>query len=479
MNKTVVNIFLFLTTLLSSAPAFSKVKLRSIWGSDMVLQQNSEVVISGTAKNASKVYVTASWNAGKREMVYADKEGQFQVKLSTPKGSEKYYSICFDDGETLCLNNILIGEVWFCSGQSNMEMPVKGFRGQPVTGSLEAIATAKAERKIRLFTVKNAWSTKPTFNGVEGKWTTVGPEAVAEFSAAAYFFANKLNQTIDVPIGIINCSWSMSKIEAWMSKEMLTGFPAIAMPDVNQKEFGWTAGTPTLLFNAMVQPWKGFAIKGMLWYQGEANTPDPQLYKKLFPEMLKGYRAFFNQDKMPFYFVQLAPWKSEHKDSLDWALFRQVQLELSQELQHVGMVHTGDVGDEIFIHPPGKKQVGERLALWALVDAYGVKGFSPTGPVFQSAVVKDSTIEVTYKYGEAGLNPENATIDGFEIAGSDGHFLPAQAVIINATSVVKVWNDAVTAPVQVRYCFRNYKTGNLINNFGLPAAPFTYNLRNN
>ncbi|GAO44076.1 hypothetical protein FPE01S_03_01160 [Flavihumibacter petaseus NBRC 106054] len=476
MIRNVAGMVLLAATLLFNATAYSRVTLRTIWGDNIVIQQNSEILISGTANRASKVVVTASWNPGKRVVVYADKDGSFQAKLLTPKGSQQYYQVCFDDGETLCLNNILVGDVWFCSGQSNMEMPVKGFRGQPVTGSLDAIVTAKATRSIRLFTVKNAWSTTPAFNSVEGKWSAAGPEAVADFSAAAYFFANKLNQVVDIPIGIINCSWSMSKIEAWMSREMLAGFPAIAMPDPEQKEFGWTAGTPTLLFNAMVQPWQGFPVRGMLWYQGEANTGNPQLYKKLFPEMLKGYRAFFHQQQMPFYFVQLAPWKSDHKDSLDWAQFRQVQLELSQELTHVGMVHTVDLGDEVFIHPPRKKEVGERLALWALADAYGVKGFTPTGPVFQSASVKDGAVEVTFKYGEFGLNPENAPVEGFEIAGSDGHFLPAQAVVINATAVVKVWNEAVSMPVQVRYCFRNYKTGNLVNNFALPAAPFSYTL---
>lgn len=467
---------LIVTGMLAGNPAFSKVRLASFWSDNMVLQQNSTVVIRGTARPNAKLYFSASWNVGKTVMVLTGSNGQFEISLKTPKGSGKKFTVCFDDGERLCLSNILIGDIWFCSGQSNMEMPVKGFRGQPVHGSLDAIVTAKASRNIRLFTVKDAWSTKPLADGIEGKWTSAGPEDVAGFSAVGYFFANKLNQSIDIPIAVIDCSWSMSKIEAWMSQEMLADFPSIKMPDPAQKEFGWTAGTPTLLYNGMVYPWKGFPIKGMLWYQGEANTPDPQLYKKLFTEMLNGYRRFFNDDKMPFYFVQLAPFGAGNKDSLDWARFRQAQLELSAELQNTGMAHTSDLGDEVFIHPPQKREVGERLALLALASTYGMKGLCPTGPVFGSATLKGNAIEISFKNGEDGLNPENAMLEGFEIAGADGNFVPAKATILNASPVVKVWNDEVKTPAHIRYCFRNYKKGNLVNNYGLPAAPFEYSV---
>ena len=472
MNIRIVLPILIVTGMLAGLPAFSKVILPSIWSNNMVLQQNSEVVIRGTAKPNASLIFSASWNGNKKVMVHTGSNGQFEIRLRTPKGSKEKFTLCFDDGERLCLSDILIGDIWFCSGQSNMEMPVKGFRGQPVAGSLDAIVTAKTDRTIRLFSVKDAWSTQQQSDGIQGKWTTAGPEDVAEFSAVSYFFANKLNQSIDVPIAVIDCSWSMSKIEAWMSKEMLAAFPDIRMPDTAQKEFGWTAGTPTLLYNAMVHPWKGFPVKGILWYQGEANTSDPTLYKKLFAAMLKGYRAHFSNDSLPFYFVQLAPFGAAHKDSLDWARFRQAQLELSLELKHTGMAHTADLGDEVFIHPPQKRQVGERLALLALAGSYGMRGFCATGPVFGAASAKDNAIEISFKYGEDGLNPENALLEGFEIAGADGNFLPAKASILNASPVVKVWRDDIKTPVHVRYCFRNYKKGNLVNNYGLPAAPF-------
>ncbi|MCS2679168.1 sialate O-acetylesterase [Bacteroides ovatus] len=280
------------------------------------------------------------------------------------------------------MQNILIGEVWFCSGQSNMEMPVKGFRGQPVFGSQPYIVSANPKRPLRLYTVKNAWSTIPQEAGVDGEWKEASPEDVADFSATAYFFGNQLQQSLDVPVGLIHCSWSMSKIEAWMNKETLSGFPEIALPDVIQREFGWTAGTPTLLWNAMVNPWKGFPVKGVIWYQGEANTPDPGLYKRLFPAMVSQWRTFFNNPQMPFYYVQIAPWKSEGNDKLDWAWFRQCQLELMSAVPNVGMVTTGDAGSENFIHSPYKIKVGERLAYWALAKTYHRKGIQYSGSLY-------------------------------------------------------------------------------------------------
>ena len=237
----------------------AKVTLTSIWGDNMVLQQQSEVTFSGTATSGKRVQATASWN-NKKIQTNVDAKGEWKLSLQTPVAGGPY-SITFSDGEDLTLQNILIGEVWFCSGQSNMEMPVKGFRGQPVFGSQPYIVSANPKRPLRLYTVKNAWSTIPQEAGVDGEWKEASPEDVADFSATAYFFGNQLQQSLDVPVGLIHCSWSMSKIEAWMNKETLSGFPEIALPDVIQREFGWTAGTPTLLWNAMVNPWKDFLLK--------------------------------------------------------------------------------------------------------------------------------------------------------------------------------------------------------------------------
>lgn len=234
--------------------------------------------------------------------------------------------------------------------------------------------SANPKRPLRLYTVKNNWSTTLKEEGIDGQWSEASSEEVADFSATAYFFGNLLQQSLDVPVGLIHCSWSMSKIEAWMDKETLSHFSEVTLPDTNQDKFEWAAGTPTLLWNAMVNPWEGFPVKGVIWYQGEANTPDPTLYKKLFPAMVSQWRNFFHNAEMPFYYVQIAPWKSEGNDKLDWAWFRQCQLELMKEVPGVGMVTTGDAGSELFIHSPYKIKVGERLAYWALARLTAEKG---------------------------------------------------------------------------------------------------------
>jgi len=352
-----------------------------------------------------------------------------------------------------------------------MEMPVKGFRGQPVYGCQPYIAAANPQRPIRLFTVKRDWSTTPKDN-VEGHWSENTPEDVSLFSAAAYFFGEQLQKTLGIPVGLIHCSWSASKIEAWMDKETLSQISEVNLSVLNNKEFSYPNGTPTLLHNAMVKPLEGFPVKGVIWYQGEANSNNPALYKKLFPALVSQWRTFFRSPDMPFYYVQIAPWQSGGKDLLDWAWFRQCQLELMNEVPNVGMVTTTDAGSEKFIHPPYKIKVGERLAYWALAKTYGIKGISYSGPIYKSCRMNGKLLEITFDYGADGMIPENEELKGFEIAGSDGNFLPAYAEIINGTSRVKVWNDSVSVPTEVRYCFRNYIEGNLCNNVGIPASPF-------
>ena len=465
--KRISILIIYLSILLNT---HAKVELPSIWGSNMVLQQQAVITFRGKANANKKVYVQASWNE-KKVYTNSDKNGNWQLTLSTPEAGGPF-TLTFSDGEDLVLNNILIGEVWFCSGQSNMEMPVKGFRGQPVYGSQPYIVGANPKRPLRLFTVKNVWNIHPQNQGIDGSWVETTSEEVANFSATAFFFGDLLQNTLDVPVGLINCSWSASKIEAWMDKEALSCFPEVELPDTHQIEFGWPAGTPTLLWNAMVNPWKGFPIKGVIWYQGEANSPNPSLYKKLFPAMVEQWRTFFKSEELPFYYVQIAPWQSEASEKLDWAWFRQCQLELMSEVPYTGMVITTDAGSEKFIHPAHKIKVGQRLAYWALAKTYGKKGFSYSGPIYKTAQCKDRIVEITFEFGEDGLIPENQKLRGFEMAGQDGIFMPAEAEIINGSACVKVWHPQVQHPREVRYCFRNYIEGNLFNNAELPAAPF-------
>lgn len=460
---------LLVGVLFFTATLQARIFLPAIWGDHMVVQQLSEIHFYGKAEATKPVVIKASW-AKAVVKTTSDKTGKWEAVLKTPSAGGPF-NISISDGETLVLKDVLVGEVWLCSGQSNMEMPVKGFRGQPVFGSQPYIVGADARRPLRLFTIKNAWSKTPAEN-VDGNWNLANPQNVSDFSAAGYFFANLLQKTLGIPVGVINCSWSASKIEAWMDQKTLSEFPEVDMSVLKNDDFGYPNGTPTLLFNAMVKPIEGFPVKGVLWYQGEANTDKPELYKKLFPAFVQQWRAFFKSPDLPFYYVQLAPWQSENKDELDWAWFRQTQMELLSQVSNVGMVTTGDAGSEIFIHPPYKIKVGERLAYWALAKTYGVSGIAYSGPLYHSYELKGKIVELDFDYGNDGMTPENEDLQGFEIAGSDGLFHTATARIIESSNHVQVWNDSIEHPTEVRYCFRNYKIGNLCNNMGIPASPF-------
>lgn len=457
--------FLFVANNLKAA-----ITLPAYLSDNMVLQQLSDNKIRGYANKKANVNLTTSWN----EKIYSaqsDEKGYFEITITTPTYGGPY-EIKISDGDTpLTLQNILIGDVWLCSGQSNMEMPVKGYRGQPVNNSQQAIVQARANSGLRLFTVKREYSTSLQ-DDVHGSWSKSDSDAVAEFSAAAYFFGDLLESKLNIPIGLIHSSWGASKIEAWMDKETLSKFSEIDLSVLSNKEFGYPNGTPTLLYNAMIYPLRGLAIKGVIWYQGESNSSQPELYAQLFEAWVNQWRTFFANPDMPVYYTEIAPYQSANKDEINLPLFRESQLKSMQQLSNVGMAFTTDIGNEKFIHAPEKQKVGERLAYWALAKTYGIKGISYCGPVFKSFKRNGNQTEIQFDHAEIGLNPENAEVKGFEIAGDDGVFVEANAEIINGSSTVKVWSKVIPDPAEIRYCFRNYKEGNLQNNASLPAISF-------
>lgn len=460
--------------LISAIASEAEITMPSFFNDNMVLQQNSAVTFRGTAKPNAKVTVETSWN-NKKVSTKSDENGNWATDVLTPAYGGPF-DIVVSDGDIKTLKNIYIGEVWLCSGQSNMEMPLRGFTGQPVDGSQEMIAEANSQRNIRLFRQENAWSTTPLNDIPNAKWELPTSDVVSEFSAVGYVFAEQLEKSLDVPVGIIQCAWSMSTIQAWMPRETFSNqFPDIKLPNINgtEKDFGWLQGTPTLLWNAMVNPWKGFPIAGVLWYQGEANTPDAKLYSKLFPAMVNDWRKLFNNDSLPFYYAQLAPWKDMGCEKTLWADFRQVQNDMLAEVSNTGMVTTGDLGDSLFIHFPKKIPVGKRFAYLALNNVYGSKGIMSEAPIAMSCEKnEDGTYWIRFKGGEKGLTPENKQLQGFELVDFKGKVYPAKAQILNSSNVVKVWSEKVPYPVEVRYGYHNYYESSLFNNVGIPAAPF-------
>ena len=452
----------------------AKIKFASIFSDDMVMQQNAVVKVHGSAAPGSEVKLSAAWSNQKLK-TKADEKGRWAIELPTPGYGGPYTVTASDRDGALTLNNVLVGDVWICGGQSNMEMPVKGFAGQPAHNTADLIAKTKPSRNLRLFKQPRDWSTTPKDSVIGGEWSLSTAKAVADFSAVGYVFGDYIQDALEIPVGLIQCCWSNSKIETWMARETFDSeFADIELPAVGQTEFGWLTGTPTLLYNAMVNPWDGFPVSGVIWYQGEANTPNPQPYKKLFPAMVEDWKQVFRNDSLPFYYVQLAPFKS---DGDQWAKFRQVQNELLDEMSDVGMATIGDCGDSVFIHAPKKVPVGERLARLALQHTYNRDGVMADAPRAKSATFAGDdykTIIVDFYNAADGLTPTLSTLEGFEVVDPFGEVYPAEATIYGHNRV-KI-TSPVKNPVEVRYGYHNYYESSLFNNIGVPAAPFALEL---
>ncbi|MBD5180810.1 MAG: sialate O-acetylesterase [Bacteroidales bacterium] len=457
--------------------ADAKVTFGSIFSDNMVLQQNANVKLRGTAKPGSNVKVKASWGA-KPLTVKSDGDGNWAVMLATPAAGGPFTITASDrDGETE-LTNVLTGDVWFCGGQSNMEMPMRGYAGQPAEGTIDYIMKADAKRPLRLFHQEKEWSTTPRGEVAGGEWQVETPATVGDFSAVGYVFGDYIQDVLDIPVGLIHCNWGNSKIESWMPAEAFKkNFPEIELPAVDATEFGWLEGTPTLLYNGMINPWDGFPVKGVVWYQGEANNPYPELYPRLFPVMKQEWEKIFANDSLPFYYVQLAPFNAEGPREFNYANFRQAQVEIQRNVPDVSMVSIGDLGDSIFIHAPKKVKVGQRLAYQALDRTYGHKGGDVYTPIATAASYNPENHEiwVTFENSGHGMVPTQCTLSGFEVVDADGNIYDVTEARASGGNGVKVISP-IDDPVEVRYCHRNYYESSLFNNSGIPASPFKLKL---
>ena len=462
-------ILIMLTALCAVLVMDAKVVLPHVLGDNMVLQRDTEVKLWGTAKPGKKVTVTPSWS-GTPVTVKAGKDGKWVASVKTGAAGGPY-SIVFDDGEKLTVENVLLGEVWFCSGQSNMEMPVKGFGNQPVEGNAEVILEARPETPIRMCTVKRETAFEEK-DDCTAAWLEHTPEAVGNTSATAYFFAEYLNKVLDVPVGVIVSCWGGTRIEAWMNRETVSAFPGYDLSYLDTKEKAPRWDDPALMYNAMVAPVRNYTIKGFLWYQGEANRNRSKDYAKLQPAYVNMMRGLWGLGELPFYYVQIAPYCYENPDEVGSALLREAQMKNMAEIPHSGMAVTLDIGDKDCIHPAKKREVGHRLAYMALEKDYGFKAIDSYPPVYQSMEVKDGKAILSFKVGKMGMCPRGHVLTGFEVAGEDKVFHPAEAVI-RKSNQVEVTCKEVPVPVAVRYCFYNWTDkACLTNNYGIPASSF-------
>ena len=466
--------FIYLFVFLLSFSSSAQIELSNLFSDNMVLQQESHVNFWGKAKKNQELIIYTSWSVKIIRTIVKD-DGSWEVKIKTPSAGGPYNIQVTCDGETKTINNVLIGEVWLASGQSNMEMTLSGNNREPVNGSLDAIANSN-NTKIRFFNVKVKVS-EERIDDVEGEWFEANFKNTPNFSAVAYSYAKYLNQVLDIPFGIINSPKDGSVAEAWISPDVLKKI-------TTNKELSYYAkqphNNPSVLFNGMINAIIPFTIKGVIWYQGEGNSGRYQNYMKLMNGLIKNWRDEWGLGDFPFYFVQLAPNGSLGQgNGTSQAFLREAQLRTMLSVENTGMAVTLDIGSTITNHPPEKLLIGKRLAYWALAKNYGFNGLPHSGPVYESMKVKNNKVYVNFKFAKNGVTSYGKPLSGFEIAGEDKIFYSADASIDphwsagwENRSVLTLSNKNVPNPLYIRYGWKNYIEGALYNVEGLPASSF-------
>lgn len=477
MNKKFFSLAAFALITLG---AQAKVKLPHILGDNMVIQQNSEANLWGWDKPGTEVKVTTSWSSQKYS-VKTGKDGKWAVKVLTPKASYTPLSITFDDGDQTTLNNILAGEVWVCAGQSNMEMPVKGFGNCPVKDFNQVVIDAKNYKGIHYVKIPSVMSMKP-LDDANCEWKEVNPETVGEASATGYFFAQVVNKALDIPVGLVMANKGGSRVESWLDRDYLKKNTQEPL-DTNAivKKFSWDYHRPLVWGNGTFHPILNYTIKGILFYQGCSNVGDPAgQYTQRLADLVAQWRRDFKQGNVPFYFVEIAPYHYDNVNG-DWgAKLREQQFNAAKIIPNSGIISTNDCVypyEKEQIHPCQKQKVGERLGFMALNKTYGMKNVIGDGMTFKEMKIVDDTVKVHFN-NEFGAYNRFEGIEGFEIAGEDKVFHPAttkhfwqpgndpwnECIIVTCPEVKK--------PVALRYCFKNFQLGNLANAGGLPLFPF-------
>lgn len=505
--------------ILSSLPALADITLPAFFSDGLVLQQGKPVAIWGTAADEEAVTVNF---AGQTKSAQADLDGKWRITLDPLPANATPAEMTIQGKNKLTLKNLLVGEVWICSGQSNMQWTVS----QSANADQEIAAATFPQ--IRMFTVERATSLEPATQ-VKGAWKEASPENAGQFSAVAYFFGRHLHQALKVPVGLINTSWGGTRIEAWTSLEILRERPCAAqlLSDWDGIREGWDAKEenakfevakgewqaqvkaikaentklpvaeqkplppaprppedphktphhPAVLFNAMVAPLIPYTLQGAIWYQGESNQSRAFQYQELMPTMINDWRTRWN-DEFSFYMVQLAsygnrlPVTTEPGVPDTWAELQEAQYLTALTLPKTGLAVTNDIGEEKDIHPKNKQEVGRRLALWALAKDYGKTSTVPSGPLFKTSLIDNGQVRLQFDYVGGGLKTrDGGELKHFQITGEDQKWVWAQARIVGDEVIVS--SPQVPAPVGVRYAWAAWPEGaNLINAEGLPASPF-------
>ena len=483
--KLKASIFCLLFVAMSTmASAAESLRVAKIFTDHMVFQQETSAPVWGWGTPGSKVVVKPSWSKQSYTTKVGDDES-WRVSLDTPSHGGPYSVKITCGKECIELNDVFVGEVWICSGQSNMEMPLTGFvtSNQPVNESLEtSIKAINYGDRIRIFTVpRNPAEEAPMKDLPSGEWKRASFESSASCSAIAYFFAEYITDAIDVPVGVIVSAWGGTEIRPWMPRqchaEALKGLVSdqeYARRTANMDRYKGRPRTAGALYNGMIHPFKGFAARGFLWYQGCANARDNTFYDKLQAAMVEGWRKEWGdtEAKMPFYYVLIAPYHYGAKpEGFYRGYFVENQAKAAKLTPNSAYASTEGLGAGPIIHPAEKKPVSRQLALLALDRTYGVQCIKSGSPEVQNIKLADGKYVVEFEKGKNLLTPAGEAICGFEIAGEDKHFYPASAKVAGDRIIVNV-PEEVAQPAALRYSFRNGSMSNVRSKFGFPLIPF-------
>ena len=453
-------VILFFSVLLALVGATAKVQLPSIIGSHMVLQQKSTVKIWGWSAPAEKINIQVGWDTTNYN-VTASRGARWVAEIKTPAAGGPY-TIKIKASNEILLEDVMIGEVWVCSGQSNMEWSAD----QGLKQSKEESPNAN-NKSIRFFYVPKSTSSTPQ-DDVKAQWVVCNPEDMLHFSAIGYFFGKQINASTGFPVGLINSNWGGTPAEVWTPGEIVQNDPDLRNASEKLVPTQWWPHVRGEAYNAMIYPLTNFEIAGTIWYQGESNVGTHYAYQRLFTNMIDSWRKAWNKN-FPFYFVQIAPY-NYGENHINGALLREAQTR-STSFPKTGMVVVSDLVDNVKdIHPTLKKEVAARLANYALAETYGVSGLSYKSPVYASHSIEKNKIRIQFENVPTVLISKGGEPTDFYIAGADGFFVPAKAVIDGKTILVSSKN--VKDPVDVRFGFTNTAMPNLFSQEGLPVNLF-------
>ncbi|MEZ7494339.1 sialate O-acetylesterase [Leeuwenhoekiella aequorea] len=449
---------LLFAIILTPGFTYSNVSLPALFADNMVLQRNADVIFWGWAKPGEEIEISVSWSDEKFK-VKPTNNGFWQSVIPTNEKSGSQ-TIRIKGYNEVVLKNVLLGEVWLISGQSNMEWSA----GAGIEGGEEAIENSK-NNNIRFFTVNHRTAEFPQ-NDLRGNWEESTPETMKNFSAVAFFFAQKLSKELDVPVGLVNATWGGTPAEPWIPAQIIQNDSVLSKAADLLPETEWGPSKPGLIYNAMVNPLKPFKFSGILWYQGESNTPNADSYEAIFSALITSWRAEFKEE-LPFYFAQIAPFSYETEFS--GVKVRDAQRK-TLKLPHTAMVVTGDIGNINNIHPKNKKEVGIRFANLVLADKFK-KEIKAYAPLIQKATVDKNKIILNFSNAERLQIDKNNKASQFEIAGANKAFQPVDFKIKDNQIFLK--KGKLEHPLFVRYSWTNSCVPNIFNTAGLPTSSFT------